>query len=99
VLTETPDGIRLCVHVQPGAKRSAVIGTHGDALKIAVQAPPSEGKANEAVVALIAEAFHVSPRRVMLAAGHSSRRKVVKIEGLTFALANQTLQSLLAGVS
>ena len=94
MITATPGGVRLSLHVHPGAKRSAVIGVHGDALKIAVLAPPADGKANEAVVALIAEAFQVPPRAVSLISGHSSRRKVIKIHGLTVFLAEQALQSL-----
>lgn len=69
------------LHVQPGAGRTAVVGTHGDALKIRVAAPPEGGRANEACVALLAEVFGVKPAAVALTAGDKSRAKKVTVTG------------------
>lgn len=67
--------VRLAVRVQPGAKRSAVTGRHGDRLKIAVQAPPVDGKANEALCAFVASWLDVPRRSVVVGAGETSRDK------------------------
>jgi uncharacterized protein (TIGR00251 family) len=73
--------ITLSLHVQPGAKRSEIVGLHGDALKIKLAAPPVEGRANEALLKFIAELFDVPLRNVELKQGEQSRRKVVAIVG------------------
>ena len=74
---------RLRVHVQPGAKRGEVVGWQGDALRVRVQAPPVEGRANQAVVELLAEALDVAKSQVAILQGHSGRDKLVAVEGLT----------------
>src|SRR5918995_6900109 len=77
------DAVVLHVHVQPGAGRSAVVGRHGEALKIRVAVPPVEGRANDAAIALLAEAMEVPARDVTLASGERSRVKRVRIQGVT----------------
>lgn len=77
---EDGDALLLTLHVQPGAKRTEIAGTHGDALKIRLHAPPIEGKANSELVRYLAGAFGVPVRQVMLMRGDSSRRKVLRIE-------------------
>ena len=69
----------LTLHVQPGASRTAYAGLHGDAHKIRLAAPPVEGKANEALIAFLAQAFGVRQRDVTIASGASARRKIVRI--------------------
>ena len=71
--------ITLVLYVQPGAKRSEVIGLHGDALKIRLAAPPIEGRANEALLRFIAGSFNVPLRNVKLKQGTLSRHKVVLV--------------------
>lgn len=75
------DSISLTLHVQPGAKRSEVVGLHGDALKIKLAAPPIEGRANEALLRFIADLFEVPLRQVELKQGGQSRHKVVTVSG------------------
>jgi uncharacterized protein (TIGR00251 family) len=70
----------LALHVQPGAKRTEVAGTHGDALKLRLAAPPVEGKANAALIAFLAESFGVPQRAVTLLRGETSRQKTVRID-------------------
>jgi uncharacterized protein (TIGR00251 family) len=82
MITDIDGGIAVLVHVQPGAKRTAAVGYHGDALKLAIAAAPRDGAANEAVVRLVAEVFDVPTRRVSIASGGRSRRKRVLISGL-----------------
>ena len=73
---------KLKVHVQPGARSSEVAGFRGDELLVRVAAPPQEGRANQALVKLLAERLDVAPSRVWILRGHSSRHKLVVIEGL-----------------
>lgn len=74
--------MRLTIRVKPGASRSAVGGGYGDppALVVAVHAQPVDGKANDAVVAAIADALGVKPRHVRVASGHTSRTKQIAID-------------------
>ena len=75
------DLITLTLHVKPGAKRSEIVGLHGDALKIRLAAPPIEGRANEALLKFIAGIFAVPLRNVELHQGGQSRHKVVAVSG------------------
>ncbi len=79
---ETDDGVILHVHVQPGAGRSAVVGRHGDALKVRVAAPPVEGRANEATEALLAETLGLGRADVELQSGATSRSKRYRLRGV-----------------
>ena len=76
---DDPVGIVLRVHVQPGAGRSAVVGRHGDALKVKVAAPPEGGRANIAVTDLLAETLGVAKSDVTLVSGATSRAKRFRI--------------------
>lgn len=77
--------LRLTLHVQPGAKKTEVAGLYGDALKIRLAAPPVDGKANQNLVAWLADFFAVPQRAVQIKSGETSRRKVVEIHGSTVA--------------
>ncbi len=79
------DVITISVRLVPRASRAQVIGTHGDDLRISVTAPPEDGKANKALVSLLAKTLGVARSRVELASGHASRSKVVAIAGLDAA--------------
>lgn len=72
--------LRIAVHVQPGARVSEVVGESGDALKIRLQAPPVDGKANEALIVFISEKLDVRQRDVRLLRGQTSRQKLLEIE-------------------
>lgn len=76
------EGSVLTVHVQPGAKRTEIVGEHGDALKIRLAAPPVDGKANDALLVFLADRLGLARRDVVLRAGQTSRRKVVGISML-----------------
>lgn len=91
---KTPDGWLLTLHIQPGAKRSEVVGLHGDALKVRVASPPVDGKANEALVAFIADRFGLPKRAVQLVKGETSRAKTVLVAAL-----NADPKQILAGKS
>ena len=82
---DVADGCTLSVRLHPGARKNSVTGIHADALKIALTAPPVDGKANEALIAFLAEALHLPRARVALVAGATSRAKVVRITGKSAA--------------
>jgi uncharacterized protein (TIGR00251 family) len=74
--------IRLRLRVSPGASRSEVVGRHGDAWKVRIGAPPEGGKANDALVDLIATTLEIPRSSVELVAGRGSRDKTILVHGL-----------------
>jgi uncharacterized protein len=75
-------GVVLAVRVQPGAARPGVVGRHGDAVKVRVGAAPERGRANAALVELLAAELGVRRADVEVVAGRSSRTKRVRIAGV-----------------
>jgi uncharacterized protein (TIGR00251 family) len=73
---------RLRLRVMPGAVRAGVVGLHGDAWKVRVTAPPEGGRANDAVVRLLATTLDVPRDAVTLVSGHGGRDKIVELRGL-----------------
>ena len=73
------------MHIQPGARKTEVVGLHGAALKIRLAAPPVDGKANQALIDFLAGQLGIPKQRVDLIAGASSRAKRVRINGITAA--------------
>ena len=88
--------IMLRVHVQPGAGRTAVVGRHGDALKLRVGAPPEGGRANEAVAALLATTLGVPSAAIRLTSGASSRTKRYRIGPVDLAETRRLLAEVLS---
>lgn len=86
-LSPRGDGSQLLVAVQPGARRTGADGLHDGALKLRLVAPPVEGKANEALVAWLADQLGLPKRAVRVARGTTSRRKVVEIDAAPEAVA------------
>jgi uncharacterized protein len=82
---DVADGCTLAVRVQPGARKNGVTGVHADAVKIALTAPPLDGKANEALIAFLAEALRLPRARVAIVAGLTSRAKTLRITGKSAA--------------
>jgi uncharacterized protein len=73
---------RLALRVSPGARSSAVVGRHGAAWKVRVSAPPEDGRANAAVVQLLADALGVPARTISVVSGHGARDKLVEVAGI-----------------
>lgn len=95
-LRAIPGGVRLLVRAQPRASRSAVVGLIDDgrgqtALKVAVAAPPVEGAANEAIVALLADVLGVPKRAVSIARGETGKSKQIDVTGIDLEAATQRL--------
>ncbi len=80
-LTTVTGGVAFAVHVTPRARRPGVGGVHDGALRVAVSAPPTGGRANGACVRALAEALGVRPSEVEVDPGSKSRRKRVRVRG------------------
>ena len=91
------DDVVVHLHVQPGAGRTAVAGRHGHALKVKVGAPPEGGRANDAVIALVAEVLGVPTASVVLVSGATSRAKRVRVAGVAPADVEKRLELALTG--
>ncbi len=95
MLRATTDGVTLAVRAQPGAKKTAITGIYGEGataqLKIAVHAPPIEGRANEALTAFLAERFNLPKSAITLISGELSRSKVFLLRGITFAMSESAI--------
>jgi len=84
---------RLRLRVIPGARSAGIVGRQGDAWKVRVTAAPEHGRANDAVLRVLAEALGVPRGDVSLVAGHGSREKTVELAGMGAALAERRLAS------
>lgn len=82
MIVERDGGCTLLVRVQPGARRAGLVGRFGDAVKIAVTAPPSDGRANEELCALVARIAGVPARAVTVRIGGASRTKTLFVRGV-----------------
>jgi uncharacterized protein len=87
----TAETTRLRVRVSPGAGRSALVGRHGDAWKVRVSEAPERGRANEAVLRLLAEALALPRTALTLVSGHRGRDKIVELKGVGPALTQRRL--------
>ena len=94
-IRDTPAGATFQVKVHPRARKNRITGAVGDALKLALTAPPVEGRANEACVAFLAEFLNVARSSVTIAAGESSRQKLIRVAGLSAAQVEAKLRMIL----
>jgi uncharacterized protein (TIGR00251 family) len=79
------------VQVQPRAAQSAIVGEHGDAIRVRLAAPPVDGAANAELVRFLAERLGVRRADITIVGGETSRRKTVRIAGMTAAAARERL--------
>jgi len=84
---------RIEVRLLPRAQRSEVVGFEGDVLRVRVTAPPVDGRANTALVALLADALGIAKSDVRVVAGQTSRRKVVALDGITLEETRRRLEA------
>jgi uncharacterized protein (TIGR00251 family) len=82
-INNSPAGATFAVKVHPRATKNAITGTVGDALKLSLTAPPVDGKANAACIDFFAKLFKVPRSSITIAAGETSRNKVIHVAGLT----------------
>jgi uncharacterized protein len=83
VIQNSSSGVTFAVKVHPRAKKNAITGEVGDALKVALTAPPVDGKANAACIEFFAKLLNVPRSSVTIASGQSSRSKVIRVSGMT----------------
>jgi uncharacterized protein (TIGR00251 family) len=96
-LEERKGILYLRVRATPGAAHEGIAGRRGNALRVAVPAPPERGKANKAIANLLARALHVRAGQVTLQSGEGSRDKLFRIDGLTLERARAILGTLIEG--
>jgi uncharacterized protein (TIGR00251 family) len=81
VRQDASGSLTLRLHIQPGARKTEIVGLHGEALKIRLAAPPVDGQANAALIAFLAGELGVPKAQVELVGGASSRGKLLRISG------------------
>jgi len=82
-IRETSVGATFAIRVQPRARKNAITGELGDALKLSLTAPPVDGRANEACIEFLADLLDVPRSSVTIASGDTSRNKVIRVAGVT----------------
>jgi hypothetical protein len=92
-IRDTSQGATFSVKVHPRAKKNAIAGEFGDALKLALTAPPVDGAANAACIKFLAKVLDVPRSSVTIAAGESSRQKVIRVQGLSASEVGERLRA------
>jgi uncharacterized protein (TIGR00251 family) len=92
---EIAGGATFAVKVHPRARKNAITGVASNALKLALTAPPVDGKANQAVIEFFADLFAIPRPSVTIASGETSRNKLVRISGLSRTAVEQRLSEAL----
>jgi uncharacterized protein (TIGR00251 family) len=82
---------RISVTVSPGAARTELVGKHGDGWKARIAAPPERGRANDALIELLADTLAMPRSSVRVVSGLAAKKKVVEVDGLTTAEAERRL--------
>ena len=95
-LLESPAGIILLVQAQPGARKNGVTGAHAGRLKVAVTQAPEKGKANQAIVKLLASVLGIKRQQISLLSGETSGQKKFCIAGLTLDELREKVELLVA---
>jgi uncharacterized protein (TIGR00251 family) len=91
-IAEHAQGCVVSVRAQPGARRNAIVGEQAGALKVAVTAPPDKGRANDAIIEVLAEALGLKRSQVELVAGQTSRAKKVLLRGIKAVQARELIE-------
>jgi uncharacterized protein (TIGR00251 family) len=92
-LHPVPGGVRIAIRLAPKAARDRIAGPHGEALKVAVTAPPVEGRANAHLIRFLAKRLGVPKGAVRIVSGELARDKVVEVDGVTPDEATERLET------
>ena len=95
-LESTPQGTLIAVRAHPGAKHNGILGEHDGALRVAVTAAPDKGKANQAIVQMLADAFGLSKSSIEIVSGQTSRQKKFLLHGLKNSEVTKLLERITA---
>ena len=90
-IRDTSSRVGFAVKVQPRARKNAITGMVGDALKLALTAPAVDGRANKACIEFFANLLKVPRSSVTIASGQSSRNKVIRVAGISAAEVRKTI--------
>jgi uncharacterized protein len=93
-IKDTGNGATFSVKIHPRARKNAITGEVGDALKISLTAPPIEGRANDACIQFFADLLKLPRSSITIAAGQTSRNKQIHIAGVTAAEVERRLRSI-----
>lgn len=94
-IADHAEGCVLTVRAQPGARRNGIVGAHGDALKVSVTASPDKGRANDALVEVLAESLGLTRSQIALVSGTTSRQKKFLVRGVTAEILQKLLHKLM----
>lgn len=100
-LKKSADGVTLTIYVQPRSSKNAVVGIHGEALKVKLKAPPVDGAANKMCVEFIAKTVGLPKSAVEIVSGHTSRAKRILCRASSEAEQNRmihTINTMLSGI-
>jgi uncharacterized protein (TIGR00251 family) len=89
-------GIQFSAAIQPRASRNQILGIHNHCLKIKLTSPPVDGAANQACIKFLAKAFGISPSRITIVKGETSRNKIIQFEGMDSETFKNALAPLIA---
>src|SRR5512147_1999034 len=95
-ISDTARGATFSVRLHPRAKKNAITGELGEALKISLTAPPVEGKANAACIEILADLLKLPRSSITIAAGQASRNKLIRVTGLSAAEVEARLRAAIA---
>ena len=98
-LESRPEGTVIAVRAQPGARRTGITGEHDGALRIAVSAAPEKGKANAAIVKVLAETLHIPKSSIELLSGNTSRSKKILLRELPTDAVESALKNLIGNAT
>jgi hypothetical protein len=89
---ESNGAVTFAVKVVPRASKNQIVGIEGDTIKIRLNAPPVEGKANDALVEFLADTLQVARKQIDIVTGQTARRKIVRVRGITASQVEQKLK-------
>lgn len=93
-IQQIQDGVTLKIKLQPRSSRSEVSGLCGDSVRVCVNAPPADGEANQALIHLLSDVFHIPKSRIDIIAGHKNRNKKIKFSGVDAAFIIRQLKAI-----